>query len=120
MLREKKRFFLDELEQRQLFCKRDQMVTLVFSPVRKAGESWTERLQWLLMKDGFGFCSPLSRDEAPVRWISCRLHGAGGGGASGQCDGLEQPQRGVTVMSTGNVHQKFLIYKLTTIKLSTG
>lgn len=39
MLREKKRFFLDELEQRQLFCKRDQMVTLVFSPVRKAGES---------------------------------------------------------------------------------
>lgn len=57
MLREKKRFFLDELEQRQL-------VTLVFSPVRKAGESWTERLQWLLMKDGFGFCSPLSRDEA--------------------------------------------------------
>lgn len=64
MLREKKRFFLDELEQRQLFCKRDQLVTLVFSPVRKAGESWTERLQWLLMKDGFGFCSPLSRDEA--------------------------------------------------------
>lgn len=55
---------LDELEQRQLFCKRDQLVTLVFSPVRKAGESWTERLQWLLMTDGFGFCSPLSRDEA--------------------------------------------------------
>ena len=36
----------------------------MFSPVRKPGESWTERLQWLLMTDGFGFCSPLSREEA--------------------------------------------------------
>lgn len=55
---------LDKLEQRQLYCKRDQLASLVFSPVRKAGESWTERLQWLLMTDGFGFCSPQSRDEA--------------------------------------------------------
>lgn len=54
---------LDELEQRQLFCKRDQLVNLVFSPVRKAGESWTERLQWLLSTDGFGFHSPLSREK---------------------------------------------------------
>ncbi len=36
----------------------------MFSPVRKPGERWTERLQWLLMTDGFGFCSPLSRDSA--------------------------------------------------------
>ncbi|WP_187143868.1 hypothetical protein [Enterobacter cloacae] len=34
----------------------------MFSPVRKPGERWTERLQWLLMTDGFGFSSPLSRD----------------------------------------------------------
>ncbi|CAI9395499.1 MULTISPECIES: hypothetical protein [Enterobacteriaceae] len=55
---------LDELERRQLFCKRDQLVALVFSPVRKAGENWTERLQWLLSTDGFGFHSPLSRENA--------------------------------------------------------
>lgn len=55
---------LDELEQRQLYCKRDQLVTLVFSPVRKSSENWTERLQWLLSTDGFGFYSPLSREDA--------------------------------------------------------
>lgn len=53
---------LDELEQRQLYCNRGQLTEIVFSPVRKPGERWTERLQWLLMTDGFGFCSPLSRD----------------------------------------------------------
>jgi len=53
---------LDELEQRQLYCNREQLTEIVFSPVRKPGESWTERLQWLLMTDGFGFCSPLSRE----------------------------------------------------------
>ncbi|MGU3416402.1 hypothetical protein [Enterobacter bugandensis] len=53
---------LDELEQRQLYCNREQLTAIVFSPVRKPGERWTERLQWLLMTDGFGFCSPLSRD----------------------------------------------------------
>ena len=53
---------LDELEQRQLYCNREQLTEIVFSPVRKSGERWTERLQWLLMTDGFGFCSPLSRD----------------------------------------------------------
>lgn len=55
---------LDELEQRQLYCNREQLTEIVFSPVRKPGERWTERLQWLLMTDGFGFCSPLSRDAA--------------------------------------------------------
>lgn len=53
---------LDELERRQLYCDRGQLTEIVFSPVRKPGERWTERLQWLLMTDGFGFCSPLSRD----------------------------------------------------------
>lgn len=53
---------LDELEQRQLYCNREQLTEIVFSPVRQPGERWTDRLQWLLMTDGFGFCSPLSRD----------------------------------------------------------
>lgn len=53
---------LDELEQRQLYCNRGQLSEIVFSPVRKPGERWTDRLQWLLMTDGFGFRSPLSRD----------------------------------------------------------
>ncbi|MGM8330283.1 hypothetical protein ACS6F2_20775 [Enterobacter hormaechei subsp. xiangfangensis] len=53
---------LDELEQRQLYCNREQLTEIVFSPVRKPGERWTDRLHWLLMTDGFGFWSPLSRD----------------------------------------------------------
>lgn len=53
---------LDELERRQLYCNRGQLTEIVFSPARKPGERWTERLQWLLMTDGFGFRSPLSRD----------------------------------------------------------
>lgn len=60
---------LDELEQRQLYCNRGQLTEIVFSPVRKTGEAWTERLQWLLMTDGFGFCSPLSR-EAGTRALA--------------------------------------------------
>ncbi|EBA9946011.1 hypothetical protein CXT15_22805 [Salmonella enterica] len=44
---------------------REQLTEIVFSPVRKSGESWIERLQWLLMTDGFGFYSPLSCEEAP-------------------------------------------------------
>lgn len=55
---------LNELERQQLYCNREQLTEIVFSPVRKPGERWTERLQWLLMTDGFGFCSPLSRDAA--------------------------------------------------------
>lgn len=53
---------LDELEQRQLYCNRGQLTEIVFSPVRRPDERWTERLQWLLMTDAFGFSSPLSRD----------------------------------------------------------
>ena len=59
------------------------------SPVRKPGERWTERLQWLLMTDGFGFRSPLSR-EAGAGAGNRRLHGAGGDGASGHGDGVER------------------------------
>ena len=54
---------LDELERRQLFCKRDLLLTLVFSPVRKTSEKWTERMQWLLSTGGFGFHSPLTREQ---------------------------------------------------------
>ncbi|MHA0949148.1 hypothetical protein [Enterobacter ludwigii] len=53
---------LDELERHQLYCNREQLTEIVFSPVRKPGERWTERLQWLLMTDGFGFCNRLSRE----------------------------------------------------------
>lgn len=53
---------LDELEMHNLYCNREQLTEIVFSPVRKPDENWTERLQWLLMTDGFGFCSPLSRE----------------------------------------------------------
>lgn len=55
---------LDELERGQLYCNREQLTEIVFSPVRKPGESWTERLKWLLMTDGFGFFSPLPREAA--------------------------------------------------------
>ncbi|ARB20175.1 hypothetical protein ACPEGK_29045 [Klebsiella sp. K794] len=55
---------LEDLERQQLYCNREQLTEIVFSPVRKPGERWTERLQWLLMTDGFGFCSPLSREAA--------------------------------------------------------
>ena len=35
------------------------MTEIVLSPVRKPCESWSERLQWLLMTDAFGFRNPL-------------------------------------------------------------
>lgn len=60
---------LDELEQRQLYCNREQLTEIVFSPVRRPDERWTERLQWLLMTVGFGFSSPLSR-EAGARALA--------------------------------------------------
>ena len=56
---------LDELEQRQLYCNRDRLTAIVFSPVRKSGETWTERLKWLLggeLAAGFGFRSNVSRE----------------------------------------------------------
>ncbi|HCD2294093.1 TPA: hypothetical protein ACN5P4_005879, partial [Klebsiella pneumoniae] len=60
---------LNDLERQQLYCNREQLTEIVFSPVRKPGERWTERLQWLLMTDGFGFRSPLSR-EAGARALA--------------------------------------------------
>lgn len=55
---------LDELEQRQLYCNREQLTEIMFSPVSTFDESWTERLHWLLMTGEFGFFSPLSRNAA--------------------------------------------------------
>lgn len=55
---------LDELARQQLYCNREQLTEIVFSPVRRPGERWTERLQWLLATGGFGFNSPLSREDA--------------------------------------------------------
>ncbi|MEI4907773.1 hypothetical protein Q8G40_27115, partial [Klebsiella pneumoniae] len=60
---------LNHLERQHLYCNREQLTEIVFSPVRKPGERWTERLQWLLMTDGFGFRSPLSR-EAGARALA--------------------------------------------------
>ncbi len=56
---------LDELVRRLLYCNREQLTEIVYSPVRKPVDRWIERLQWLLMTDGFGFCSTLSREEGP-------------------------------------------------------
>jgi hypothetical protein len=67
---------LNDLERQQLYCNREQLTEIVFSPVRKPGERWTERLQWLLMTDGFGFRSPLSREARRGAGNPGRLHGA--------------------------------------------
>lgn len=66
---------LDELERRKLYCNREQLTEIVFSPVRKSGESWIERLQWLLMTDGFEFYSQLTCEEAPSAELSGWLCG---------------------------------------------
>lgn len=57
---------LDELERRQLYCNSEQLMNLVFSPVRDVAEPWSERLRWLLggeLAAGFGFHSGVSRQE---------------------------------------------------------
>lgn len=78
---------------------------IVFSPVRNPGESWTERLQWLLMTDGFGFNNPLSREEAGLALdLMAEYTGEGNGGLSYHENHLELRQRWNAVMSTDNVH----------------
>ncbi|HBQ3847459.1 TPA: hypothetical protein L7011_004608 [Salmonella enterica subsp. enterica serovar Senftenberg] len=55
---------LDELEQRQLYCNREQLTEIVFSPARDVAEPWTARLGWLLdgkLAAGFGFHSRMPR-----------------------------------------------------------
>ncbi|MCS5982028.1 hypothetical protein LNO78_26780 [Klebsiella pneumoniae subsp. pneumoniae] len=82
---------LNNLERQQLYCNREQLTEIVFSPVRKPGERWTERLQWLLMTDGFGFRSPLSREAgARALAILAGYTGREGDGASGHGDGVER------------------------------
>jgi hypothetical protein len=81
---------LNDLERQQLYCNREQLTEIVFSPVRKPGERWTERLQWLLMTDGFGFRSPLSREAGARALAILAGYGAGGDGASGHGDGVER------------------------------
>lgn len=57
---------LDELARRQLYCNRERLMALVFSPVRDVAEPLPERLQWLLggeLAAGFGFRSVVTREE---------------------------------------------------------
>lgn len=64
---------LDELERRQLYCRRDQLADIVFSPVRDINEPWKDRLKWLLsgeMAAGFGFRSDVScRVDRALAWL---------------------------------------------------
>ncbi|MGT1696620.1 hypothetical protein ACVPTE_23645 [Salmonella enterica subsp. enterica serovar Winslow] len=65
---------LDGLAVRQLFCDREKLTAMIFSPDRPAGEPWTARLQWLLtsgLAGGFHFRSTASRktDRALV-WLA--------------------------------------------------
>lgn len=59
---------------RQLYCNRERLMTLVFSPVRDKAEPWTERLRWLLggeLAAGFGFRSGVSRQEdRALSWLA--------------------------------------------------
>lgn len=64
--REQMSRLLDALAQRQLFCDRERLTVLVFSPYRDAAEPWYERLRWLLASEvagQFGFHSEVSRQE---------------------------------------------------------
>lgn len=62
--RQEMNILLDELAQCQLYCRREQLVTRVFSPDRNPGGNWTECLQVLLPAEASGFYSPLSRERA--------------------------------------------------------
>lgn len=58
---------LEQLEKRYLLCDQDKLSILVFLPVRKSGESWYRRLQWLLDGPGvraFNFRSLVPQDAA--------------------------------------------------------
>lgn len=65
---------LDELARRQLYCNRERLITLVFSPVSDREEPWVERLRWLLggeLAAGFGFRSGVSRQEdRALSWLA--------------------------------------------------
>lgn len=69
---------LDGLAVRKLFCDREKLTAMIFSPDRPDGEPWTARLQWLLtsgLAGGFHFRSTASRRRTgrwsgwPVMWV---------------------------------------------------
>lgn len=66
---------LDGLEQRGLYCDRELLTEIVFSPVRDTAEPWTARLRWLLDDDavgaGFGFRSGVTRgQDRALAWLA--------------------------------------------------
>ena len=66
---------LNDLERQQLYCNREQLTEIVFSPVRDTAEPWTARLRWLLDDDavgaGFGFRSGVTRgQDRALDWLA--------------------------------------------------
>ncbi|UGS48557.1 hypothetical protein JMT66_23740 (plasmid) [Kosakonia cowanii] len=66
---------LDGLEQRGLYCDRELLTEIVFSPARDTAEPWTARLRWLLDDDavgaGFGFRSGVTRgQDRALDWLA--------------------------------------------------
>lgn len=65
---------LDGLAARQLFCDREKLTDIIFSPARPPGEPWTARLQWLLssgLAGGFHFHSTASRKtDRALFWLA--------------------------------------------------
>lgn len=66
---------LDGLEQRGLYCDRERLTEIVFSPARDTAEPWTARLRWLLDDDavgaGFGFRSGVTRgQDRALDWLA--------------------------------------------------
>lgn len=66
---------LDGLEQRGLYCDRELLTEIVFSPARDTAEPWTARLRWLLEDDavgaGFGFRSGVTRgQDRALDWLA--------------------------------------------------
>lgn len=65
---------LDELARRRLYCDRERLMDIVFSPARDVNETWTERLKLLLsgkLAAGFGFRTDVSREEdRALAWLA--------------------------------------------------
>ncbi|EBZ0491454.1 hypothetical protein D6445_11845 [Salmonella enterica subsp. enterica serovar Infantis] len=65
---------LDERAMRRLFCDREKLTDIIFSPARPPGEPWTARLQWLLsggLAGGFHFRSTASREtDRAMVWLA--------------------------------------------------
>lgn len=66
---------LDGLEQRRLYCDRERLTEIVFSPARDTTEPWTAHLRWLLgdneVAAGFGFRSGVTRgQDRALAWLA--------------------------------------------------